>query len=152
MKRDKHRYANDPEYGRARLETARKYRERHRQKIKEQARRHYWNNREAILHREQVRRESDVRYSERKSVRIYGISLEEYDLMRARQKDVCAICKKPPSTRRRLFVDHCHLTNKVRGVLCQKCNSGIGLLGDNLDVLRAAAAYLEGSLDEQGQK
>lgn len=53
----------------------------------------------------------------------------------------CEICGKPPI--RWLVVDHCHTTNRVRGILCEKCNQALGLFHDNIDVIRAAANYLE---------
>jgi hypothetical protein len=70
----------------------------------------------------------------------YGISLEEYDAMLARQGGRCATCKRRPVGR--LCVDHCHVTGKVRGLLCRKCNIGIGHLDDDTEVLQSAADYL----------
>jgi len=62
--------------------------------------------------------------------------------MLKQQGGVCAICKKKG---RPLGVDHCHSTGKVRGILCGKCNSGLGFYDDDSDVMRAAAAYLDAS-------
>ena len=71
----------------------------------------------------------------------YGLSQEVYDQILKNQLGRCAICqegfKKTP------HVDHDHKTDKVRGLLCRRCNTGIGQLGDNLQVLRQATAYLE---------
>ena len=53
----------------------------------------------------------------------------------------CAICGKP-EVGRRLNIDHDHATGLVRGLLCRKCNAGIGLLGDNIEGLEAALEYL----------
>jgi hypothetical protein len=79
----------------------------------------------------------------------YGLSLEEYDEMVERQGGVCAICGKPETaqdvnsgTNRRLSVDHCHKTNEVRGLLCSKCNTGLGLFKDDITSLRSAINYL----------
>ncbi|WP_255952940.1 endonuclease VII domain-containing protein [Streptomyces odontomachi] len=52
----------------------------------------------------------------------------------------CVICLAAPA----VHVDHCHKTGRVRGVLCFNCNSAIGKLGDDPDVVRRAVAYLEG--------
>jgi Recombination endonuclease VII len=62
--------------------------------------------------------------------------------LRAEQQQLCAICKKHESETGTLCLDHCHDTGEIRGLLCRKCNAGIGLLGDNLETVRAATAYL----------
>jgi dCMP deaminase len=76
--------------------------------------------------------------------RTYGITLDEYNTLLKRQNGVCAICKRLPPTgfKRRLSVDHDHATNRVRGLLCDNCNSGIGLLKDDPKLLRIAMSYL----------
>jgi len=53
----------------------------------------------------------------------------------------CDICG---SLTRRLYVDHCHATGSVRGLLCTSCNLGLGLFKDRPGILRVAAAYIEG--------
>jgi hypothetical protein len=70
----------------------------------------------------------------------YGISVLEYELRLALQGGVCAICKEKP--KRWLFVDHCHRTGKVRGLLCGNCNSGLGFYQDNPRLTLAATTYL----------
>lgn len=82
----------------------------------------------------------------------YSMTSEDYVALLALQGGVCAICSldEPNAHGRtgqkfRLSVDHCHDTGRVRGLLCQKCNRAIGLLGDNIDLLRKAIAYLGGS-------
>jgi hypothetical protein len=71
----------------------------------------------------------------------YGITDQQYREMLVEQNGKCAICKKPP-TDRRLAVDHCHTTGKVRGLLCMKCNTGLGHFEDNLKFLEEAQEYL----------
>ena len=61
-----------------------------------------------------------------------GCTEEEY-LAAMSTSDSCQIC----GDKERLCYDHCHTTGKFRGVLCQKCNSAIGLLGDTADSLRS---------------
>lgn len=73
----------------------------------------------------------------------YGISVEQYDEMLARQDSVCAGCRKPCQTFGRLCVDHCHKTNVVRGLLCSVCNLAIGGLKEDPSTLRRLADYLE---------
>jgi hypothetical protein len=77
--------------------------------------------------------------------RRYGMSVGDYDALLAEQCGGCAICGTtiPGGSSSRLCVDHDHLTGRIRGLLCVKCNSGIGLLGDDPARVRLAAAYLE---------
>jgi nitrate/TMAO reductase-like tetraheme cytochrome c subunit len=73
----------------------------------------------------------------------YGISVEDYERLLAKQGGGCAICEKPPTAKRRLAVDHCHGTKRVRGLLCVACNRGIGYLGDDIQRLERALKYLK---------
>jgi NMD protein affecting ribosome stability and mRNA decay len=79
--------------------------------------------------------------------RTYGISLEEFNLMWDNQKGRCKICEVTLQTRSHspdsVVVDHCHTTGKVRGLLCNECNRGLGYYHDNPIALRKAAEYLE---------
>jgi hypothetical protein len=59
---------------------------------------------------------------------VYGLTVDEYDLLLNSQGAVCAICGKPCSSGRRLAVDHDHVTGMTRGLLCHLCNRGAGLL------------------------
>lgn len=90
----------------------------------------------------QKMKELDVIYQLRHK---YGMSLEEYEELGASQGGVCAICGDTPVTcpHGKLYVDHCHETGVRRGLLCQRCNSGIGLLDESPSLLRAAANYIE---------
>lgn len=74
--------------------------------------------------------------------RRYGISLAEYDEMYRAQGGVCAICEQGCIQKSNLAVDHCHTTGAVRGLLCGRCNQAIGLLREDLTLLRRAAEYL----------
>ena len=74
--------------------------------------------------------------------RQYGLTLEDYDALAAAQGRVCAICRKPELSSRRLHVDHDHTTRKVRGLLCGNCNRMLGLAKDKPEILRAAIEYL----------
>jgi hypothetical protein len=85
----------------------------------------------------------------------FGITLDEFDAMVAAQGGVCAICSQPERALilgepKRLCIDHDHETGRVRGLLCNACNIGLGRFRDNLDNLRAAADYLE--RHAQGEK
>ena len=82
--------------------------------------------------------------------RRYGLTMEQYEQMLKAQGGGCAICggKVNMKTRwkkciKRLAVDHCHKTGKVRGLLCWMCNSSIGRMKDDPALLRKAADYVE---------
>jgi hypothetical protein len=70
----------------------------------------------------------------------YGITPQHYDLMLKEQGGACAICGEQPDGH--LYVDHCHTTGKVRGLLCQRCNTGLGSFNDDLGRTMGASAYL----------
>lgn len=72
----------------------------------------------------------------------YRFSLDEYGRLFVEQAGRCAICETPQGDKL-LVVDHDHDTGEVRGLLCAKCNSAIGLLGDSPSNLAAAIIYLE---------
>lgn len=72
----------------------------------------------------------------------YGITFAQYEEMRERQGSVCAICRQPCGTGKNLSVDHCHTTGKVRGLLCDRCNRGLGSFDDDMGRMRAAVDYL----------
>lgn len=69
----------------------------------------------------------------------YGIESSTYDKMLKEQSAKCLICDEI----KRLVIDHCHTSGKVRGLLCSNCNSGLGLLGDNITNLKRAVLYLQ---------
>lgn len=71
----------------------------------------------------------------------YGMSIEDYYSLVTQQEGKCAICGKTADPK--LVVDHCHATNKVRGLLCDLCNRGIGHFSDSIELLKAAIQYLE---------
>ena len=80
-------------------------------------------------------------------VRTYGITAEEYYDMLEAQDNKCAICESSEVnneriTSNKLFIDHCHETGKVRGLLCSKCNHALGLLNDDVNLLQKAINYL----------
>lgn len=76
----------------------------------------------------------------------YGINVDDYDRMFAAQDGRCGICGSTDPGRPNFSVDHCHVGGHVRGLLCVKCNSLIGMADDDVARLRAAAAYIESVL------
>lgn len=72
----------------------------------------------------------------------YGISSDDRDKMLADQKGCCAICKVSEPSGYNWHVDHDHVTGKVRGLLCSKCNQGLGLFDEKTSNLEEAIKYL----------
>lgn len=83
--------------------------------------------------------------------RVYGISGETFLSMIEAQNLQCPLCQQPLDINenngrqkgRKPHVDHCHNTGVVRGVLCYKCNVGLGSFGDDIDTLTRAVEYLQ---------
>lgn len=89
-----------------------------------------------------ARRESDWdRHLDLHFQRQYSLTIEEYKEMLDTQGGVCYICKTTP--KKRLVVDHCHITRKIRGLLCGHCNTGLGYFQDDPARLQRAIEYLE---------
>lgn len=86
-------------------------------------------------------------FRERKLANEYGLTPEGYQRIYEEQAGRCAICgdQSQSGSFVGLQVDHDHETGEIRGLLCGKCNKGIGLLGDTLEGLLRAVAYLKGS-------
>lgn len=74
----------------------------------------------------------------------FGLAHDELETMLRKQGGKCAICRarKPGTSSGEWCVDHDHVTGQVRGLLCGKCNSGIGFLKDDPEVIRAALQYV----------
>jgi hypothetical protein len=95
-----------------------------------------------------VRREISTPESYRvERLRKYRMTLDDYDRMLSDQNGVCAICGGPQDWKGRtlLNVDHCHDTGRVRGLLCHRCNTAIGLMKDDVVRLQSAINYLNKS-------
>lgn len=80
-------------------------------------------------------------------LRTYGISLNEYNDMLVKQNYVCLICSNQETTKHgdkviKLSVDHNHITGKVRGLLCKKCNAAIAMYNEDEDIIQRAIDYL----------
>lgn len=74
----------------------------------------------------------------------YKINLEIYNQMILDQNNKCAICNRHTNILpKALDVDHCHTTGKVRGLLCGKCNMGIGYFQDNPEIIEKALNYIK---------
>lgn len=105
-----------------------------------------------VCKNKRLREQNKLNPRQRKNIKlknVYGITIEDYEKLLDKQKNVCAICEKPESTKhnlgmvKQLAVDHCHKTGKVRGLLCSHCNTALGKFYDNEDYLIAATEYLQ---------
>lgn len=68
----------------------------------------------------------------------YGLSEKQLKHLKSKQKNKCALCDK----NKKLVVDHCHLSNKIRGLLCTTCNLALGKLGDTEESIQKVLRYL----------
>ena len=100
-------------------------------------------------HREEAKKKTRAYYKAHPGVRrkihlksAYGLSPETFQRLLANQGGVCAICGKADWSSHGPCVDHDHATGKVRGILCNPCNTALGLINDDLDVLQAMNDYL----------
>lgn len=131
----KQRYGADPEY---------------KDRQSKNTKRYYRNNREKCLQQgkdAKVRDRDHNRVREKWShlKREYGLTKEAYEEMLSTQGGACAICGgtaigSPHGDS--LYVDHCHKSGAVRGLLCHRCNAGLGFFKDDPDKVLNAAEYL----------
>lgn len=99
---------------------------------------------------------NDKYFDKRKNWRLkqrYGIDTDEYQLLLKKQNNSCAICfisinehQQNKGSKKHFAVDHCHDLNKVRGLLCYKCNMGLGYFNDDSELTQAATNYLSKSV------
>ncbi len=82
-----------------------------------------------------------LRERKTKLKKAYGIGPVEWQALSDAQGGLCAICQGLPG-KKGLSVDHCHATRRVRGLLCSRCNTGLGQFQDNPALLTAAIEYL----------
>lgn len=131
-----------------RLEIQRAYRQRHGDRLRTEAQARYYANHERNKERKRVdaaqrwsaksahtKRQCSLRWR-------YGLTYEEYSQMVVEQDNLCAVCWDLPDGKGGLVVDHDHVTGNIRGLLCTKCNSALGMVKDNLDTIAGMYSYL----------
>lgn len=143
-----------------------KYRKSHPDKVAAAKKRHYEKHKEKINENSRLWRKNnpDQRSASYKSwlesktqeelkelylkgnLARFGITIEEYRAKLEEQEYRCKICNIHQSEigeNKRLVIDHCHETNKIRGLLCPTCNLGLGHFRDSIDTLQSAINYLK---------
>jgi hypothetical protein len=129
----KRRRSTEPEFVERQREADRRYYEAHPEKIRAKSAR-------------ERKLKGPLYYRNKQLKALYGIQHTDYERMLAEQGGRCAICAsdKPGPGRKKYFsVDHDHATNKVRALLCDPCNNGLGRFKDDPELLARAIAYLK---------
>lgn len=143
--RQRIRYQNNKQ---AIREYVRNYRNKNRESVNANLRRYYKENHEILKAKKKVRyNENPEKFrAQTRAIKLksnYGLTVDQYDAMVIVQHGKCAICGAPPTVRKKnLTVDHSHKTGKVRELLCQNCNSGLGHFKDDPGLLILATNYL----------
>lgn len=94
--------------------------------------------------REENREQDNAVMFEARLRRRYNLTLEEYETMLLEQNNSCKVCGKYASDNKtgKLYVDHCHETKRVRGLLCMECNTALGLLKDDPKRIKNLLDYI----------
>lgn len=128
------------------VEKAKRWRERHPEESLDAVRRSHRKHHESeyikSLEWRKNNPEKCKKHQWKRSFTKMGITPEIYGEKLSRQNGVCAICGKTNTGGKRLFIDHDHKSGAVRGLLCTHCNTGIGMFGDDREILAAAISYL----------
>lgn len=142
------------------------YYEKNKERIKEEARRRYHadpekhnaNNRRWYQENRERARETQRAWNERNREKVvarnrerskhlrfsqHGLTEADYLSLLERQNGVCAICQRECDVIDKLSIDHCHVTGLVRGLLCKRCNSGLGFFRDDWRALLTATRYVQ---------
>lgn len=98
-------------------------------------RQYYKDHKKEILKRQK----ENPQWSVQDKYRKYGITKEKFEQVVVEQNNRCKICLKEA----KLVIDHCHINNKFRGLLCSNCNIALGHFKDNKENLKLAIKYLE---------
>lgn len=122
-------------------ENDRRWRERNPEKAKAKQRRWYRENRERELQRNRIYcKKNKKKVAARRRLYKHNMTQREHDQRMKEQRSRCAICRK--RFVKTPHIDHCHKTNKNRGLLCDDCNLGLGRFKDSPKILRSAIKYL----------
>lgn len=139
-------------YRRRRAMIRRKTDSGYRERVNASCMKSHWKHRNKRLASMKAKGTDYIKNSVIKS--LYGITLEEYNGMAKAQGNVCAICHEPETRKNRfsgicrLHIDHDHKTKVIRGLLCSRCNAGLGYFRERPDLLESAITYLKKDQNE----
>lgn len=124
------------------IEKSREWKKENKEKVRLQNKRHYKK------HKEDIDKRNSLYVKNGGNLRRYGITLKEYNALLKKQNNVCAICGGVETATlngiiKKLAVDHCHKTKMVRGLLCDRCNRGLGYFKDNIKTINNSLKYLK---------
>lgn len=118
---------------------------KNRDKVLEHRRQYYQKNQQRVKERLQKQKHENPEvfklWMHRGKLKKYGLTEHSYESLKKAQNGVCAICGKADKIKM-LAVDHDHKSGQVRGLLCSKCNIGLGCFKDNIKLLVGAVDYL----------
>lgn len=121
------------------------YREKNLKNEKKRLRKYYRKNNKKIKQQTLTWRKNNPDRAKTLSLfhnlKKYQLTIEQYHKLLADQNGVCAICGLSQTNGKRLFVDHCHKTGKVRELLCTRCNTLLGMAKDDENILISACNY-----------
>jgi hypothetical protein len=113
----------------------------HKRKSSKDGHDHYCKSCGNSLHK--IRYTNNPGEKDNKKYAKYNITRDDFINMYNTQNNKCKICGEKFDKKRLVYIDHNHNTNKVRGLLCPKCNNLLGNSCDNIEILKAAIIYLE---------
>jgi len=126
-----------------------KYRTKNRKRYLMLSKKNYVKNRKKMIKKQQKyiqkigRKEYLFRRRRNHLKNLYGLSWESYQVLLKSQNKVCAICLSKNKSKRKLAVDHSHDNGNIRGLLCDKCNRGLGYFNDDISILKKVIKYLK---------
>ncbi len=118
-------------------EYAKEYYNKNKERLRSIRLKYYNDNKEYLCLKGKEYRKKNPQSGHKSKLKLkYNITIEQYNILFDMQQGKCKICNKIETCKNQgtimnLSVDHCHKTGKIRGLLCHKCNKGLGLFGDN---------------------
>ena len=122
--------------------SCKKYIEKYPEKRRESYMKYIIKNKNKIRMKQKLE-ENKLKKRNQELIKTYGITLNEFLEKIISQNNQCAICKNQFKDRKDTHIDHNHQTNKLRGLLCSRCNLGLGQFKDNINNLELAILYLK---------